>query len=559
MPTRRCQTHRALLLLILSAVAGAWLAVAAVAVAQTRSAEALGGDAVARDDEGPLELYKKSYAVVIGIDAYQSLPRLGGAVRDAQKVAEFLKSQGFEVSMLTDAQATRAAITRLVGDVLPGKVGKDDRVLVYFAGHGLSRGEGEAAMGYLMPVESQRDAPASTAISMAELQRWFSQYPAKHVLYVADACYSGLSIGTRSVGLSPETRHYLREVAKRPVRVALTAGNSGQEAHEYQGHGLFTWFLLDGLGGAADANADGLVTTDELAAYIKPSVAQVASSQFHAQQHPQFARMGEGEFVFLTPHTKKAAAPGGPSNAPEQAPVRSVQPPPPAPADVAAKVAKPIRVAVLYFDYDGKVEDLVPMRKGLAQMLVTDLAGQPGVTIVERERLEEVLAELKLQRSRAFDPATAAKLGKALGAQYQIVGRINEFMGRLRVDAHVIHVETAALVKAARGDGKLEDFLDIEQNLAGGLRDALQTVKPPDAPPAPKPVVKATHKVSREVLVQYSLALDARDRGDPREARRLLKKTLELDPQFAPAEDAMRNLPAMTGQQGGARPWLTSG
>lgn len=524
--------------------------------AKTRSAEPFGAVAVDSSDDGPLEVYKKSHAVVIGIDQYQNLPQLGGAVRDAQKVAESLKEQGFSVSLLLNAQATRAAITKLVGDQLPGQVGPQDRVLIYFAGHGLSRGEGESAMGYLMPVEAQRDSPASTAISMAELQRWFAQYPAKHVLYVADACYSGLSIGTRAVGLSPETKHYLREITQRPVRVALTAGSSGQEAHEHMGHGLFTYFFLQGLGGAADSNSDGVVTTDELAAFIKPNVASVAASQYRAQQHPQFARMGEGEFVFVSAHTRKQGPPSAPP-APEgsQAPVRSVQlPAEPAKVAPAPAVKQPIRVALLYFDYEGQVADLVPMRKGLAQMLISDLQGQPGVLLVERERLEEVLAELKLQRGRAVDPATAAKVGKLLGAQYLVLGRISDFMGKLRIDARVVHVETAALVKTARADGKLEDFLDIEQSLAGTLREGLQSVRPPEAPPAPKVTQKPPRKIRPEVLVAYSLALDARDRGAVDEARQLLRKALELDPQFAPADDAMRHLPPAVGQRKGGVP-----
>lgn len=528
------------------------VAIASTATAQTRGADAFGvGEPVQyqSDDGGPLELYKKSWAIVIGIDAYQNIPQLGGAVRDATHVAEYLKTQGFDVTMLTNDKASRAAITELVGDKLPGKVGPEDRVLIYFAGHGLSRGEGESAMGYLMPVEAKRDSPASTAISMAELQRWFAQYKAKHVLYVADACYSGLSIGTRSVGLSPETKAYIREVTKRPVRVALVAGNSGQEAHEFQGQGLFTYYLLQGLQGGADGNKDGLVTTDELAAFVKPAVAATASQQFKAQQHPQFARMGEGEFLFLTPHTRVAAAPGAPEK-----PVtggegtRSAE-------TVAAKTAgakdtpqtlaaakQPVRAAILYYDYEGKVEDLVPLRKGLAQMLVTDLTGHPGIQLVERERLEEVLAEQKLSQSRKFDPATAAKVGKLLGAQYLVMGRIVDFMGKLSLETRVVHTETGAIVKTGRAQGKLEDFLQLEETLAAVLREGFESVKPPAFPAAPKPVARAPRPVHPDVLMAYSQALDARDRGDKPAAKLLLQKALQMDPAFAPAKEAMSRL-----------------
>ena len=523
----------------------AWSVLAPAAFAQTRGAEMVGEPtAYQPDDGGPLQLYRKSWAVVIGVDDYADLPKLGGAVRDATKVSEFLKGQGFDVTLLTNAAATRSAITELVGDRLPGRIAADDRVLIYFAGHGLSRGEGDSAMGYLMPVEAKRASPASTAISMAELQRWFAQYKSKHVLYVADACYSGLSIGTRSVGLSPETRDYVRQVTQRPVRVALVAGNSGQEAHEYQGQGLFTYFLLQGLQGGADANKDGLVTTDELAAFVKPNVAQIAAQQFKAQQHPQFARMGEGEFLFLTPHTRVAQAAAATGSTPEK--TRSADK-----RESATEVARPqqpvatkppLRVAVLYFDYEGKIDDLVPLRKGLAQMLITDLAGQSGVVLVERERLEDVLKEQNLHKSAKFDQATAAKVGKLLGAQVLVMGRIIDFMGKISLETHVVQVETGAFVKTGRAQGKLEDFLQLEEQLAVLLREGLDSVRPPSFPPTPKPAARAPKPVAKAVLVAYAQALDARDKGDLPGAKKLLGEALAIDPQFAPAKDALLRL-----------------
>ena len=71
---------------------------------------------------------------------------------------------------------------------------------------------------------------------------------------------------------------------------------------------------------------------------------------------------------------------------------------------------------MLYFDYSGKDQDLGVLRKGLAQMLISDLAGLESVRLVERDRLEEILAELKLAQSGKLDPQAAAKVGKLLGA-----------------------------------------------------------------------------------------------------------------------------------------------
>lgn len=287
-----------------------WL-LAALALARPCAADPRGGVVYGTTEYrapagGKVTLYRKSIAVVIGIDAYQHLPPLTGAKRDARQMAAYLGRNGFEVTLLLDGAATRQAITQLVGDELPAKVQPDDRVLIYFAGHGLSRGQDAETMGYLMPVEGKREAPASSAISMAELQRWFGQYPARHVLYLADACYSGLAIGSRAVGLPPGTGDYVAQVLKRPVRIALVAGAAGQEAHEYRGNGLFTGFVLEGLRGAADGNRDGLITTDELVSFVKPNVARVAASELHSAQLPQLGRSGEGEFLFVTPRDMPA-------------------------------------------------------------------------------------------------------------------------------------------------------------------------------------------------------------------------------------------------------------
>ena len=254
-----------------------------------------------QDASEPLQLYRKSWAVVVGIDAYEKLPRLGGAVRDARAMAQVLQQQGFEVRLLLDGEATRAAITRLIADELPDRTGPDDRVLVYFAGHGMTRGAEDAAVGYLMPIDAEPQAAASTGISMTELQRWFSLYPARHILYVADACYSGLALGSRGAGLPAGAHDYVRQVAGKKARISLVAGANGEQALEFRGHGLFTYHLLEALEGAADANGDGLITSDELAAFVKPAVAQTARREFQAGQTPQYARQGEGEFLLLSP------------------------------------------------------------------------------------------------------------------------------------------------------------------------------------------------------------------------------------------------------------------
>src|SRR6185295_17335653 len=129
----------------------------------------------------------------------------------------------------------------------------------------------------------------------------------------------------------------------------------------------------------------------------------------------------------------------------------------------------PPTVAVLYFDYTGRDPDLEVLRKGLAQMLISDLSAADNVRIVERDRLEDVLAELKLQSTGKIDPKSAARVGKLLGARYLVLGGYFDLQGVLRVDARIVEVETGRVLKSFGANGKPGDFLPVEQQTAGEL------------------------------------------------------------------------------------------
>src|SRR5437762_13627480 len=105
-------------------------------------------------------------------------------------------------------------------------------------------------------------------------------------------------------------------------------------------------------------------------------------------------------------------------------------------------------VAVLYFDYSGKDPEMAVLKKGLAQMLISDLSSLEGIRLVERDRLEEILAELKLGQTAKIDPQSAAKVGKLLGARYMVLGGYFDLMETLRADARVAEVETGKVIQA---------------------------------------------------------------------------------------------------------------
>ncbi len=245
----------------------------------------------------PGKIYARSHAVVIGIDAYPRLTPLKAGVADARAVAGVLRGRGFEVTTLLDGQATLRRIRQVLSHDLYEAVGPQDRVLVFFAGHGQTHGPPDREMGYLMPFDA--DPIATSGISMSELQKWFALYQAKHVMFVADACYSGLAVAERAAGLAPGTRDYLARITSKPVRVALVAGQRDQKALEEGGQGVFTRFFLDALAGAGDVDRDGLITSDEIAVFVKRRVSQHVWQRHSRRQDPKVAAEGDGEFVFF--------------------------------------------------------------------------------------------------------------------------------------------------------------------------------------------------------------------------------------------------------------------
>jgi peptidoglycan/xylan/chitin deacetylase (PgdA/CDA1 family)/uncharacterized caspase-like protein len=245
--------------------------------------------------------YGNSWAIVIGIDDYAKWPKLQYAVRDAQGVRQTLIDKfGFSaerVVTLKNGEATRAGILGAFHDRLAhGGVQKNDRIFVFFAGHGATRKLSSGRdLGYIVPVDAAPDQLATDAIPMTEIQNIAESLSAKHVLFVMDACYSGLGL-TRGGSSSS----FLRDNAKRIGRQMLTAGGGDQLVADGgpNGHSVFTWTLLQGLGGKADLNGDGLITATELAAYVAPAVAGVSS------QTPAFGSLPGsegGDFVFELP------------------------------------------------------------------------------------------------------------------------------------------------------------------------------------------------------------------------------------------------------------------
>ncbi len=196
-------------------------------------------------------------------------------------------------------------------------------------------------------------------------------------------------------------------------------------------------------------------------------------------------------------------------------------------------------VAILYFDYSGKDEQLGVLRKGLAQMLISDLSSQESIRIVERDRLEAILAELKLGQSAKIDPSSAAKVGKLLGARYMVLGGYFDLMSILRVDARVVEVETGKVVQSVGANGKPDDFLSVEQKVSedlGKILSKLTVASSPSPSPAPESPTKRRvappAQLKTKTALLYSKALVAMDKGDKVTAKTTLQAVVKEQPDF---------------------------
>jgi len=251
-------------------------------------------------------LYHESWAVIIGIDNYPKWPKLHYAVNDANGIKEILlrkfRFSPEHVITLLNEEATREKILSVLGDTLsnPKNVQHDDRVFVFFAGHGTTRKLPSGRdLGYIVPFDADTQNFQGQSISMTNFQDISESIPAKHVFFLMDSCYSGLAI-TRGQGES----NYLREMSRRTARQMLTAGGANEEVADNgpNGHSVFTWTVLQGLEGRADLNSDGFISAAELAAYVGPGVSALS------HQTPAFGNLPGsegGEFIFeLHPETE---------------------------------------------------------------------------------------------------------------------------------------------------------------------------------------------------------------------------------------------------------------
>jgi caspase domain-containing protein len=260
---------------------------------------------VAAPEPPPATVTRTAYAVVIGVGRYEHLgiPTLKYAVADAEAVYKVLiETVGFtkdNVLLLTDRTERKPTLRNIkyaLGTFLARVALKDDTVIVYFAGHGApevdQRGlERDGLAKYLIPSDADPDDLYSSALPMDDLQTIFGRIEAERVVMFLDACYSGAA-GGRTFA-SKKTRSgavddlFLERLTRSRGRAIVTASRPAEVSIELPelGHGIFTYYLTEGLRGAGDLNRDGIVSLQELYEYVEQQVVR-KSRAVGGNQHP---------------------------------------------------------------------------------------------------------------------------------------------------------------------------------------------------------------------------------------------------------------------------------
>ena len=243
------------------------------------------------------QLYQQSHALLIGVSNYRNgWPDLPGVRTDMVLVQAALEENGFEVTVVEDpdSQQLRRNFDQFIS--LYGR-DPDNRLLVYFAGHGHSQVQTYGAtMGYLVPADAPdpNDNPngfLDKALDLQMIEVYSKRIQSKHALFLFDSCFSGELF-------SPD-RAIPKEISlstSKPVRQYVTSGSAGETVPDQS---IFREQFINGLGGDADSDQDGYVTGTELGQFLQTTVKNYTKGY----QTPQYGKiqdrnLDQGDFVF---------------------------------------------------------------------------------------------------------------------------------------------------------------------------------------------------------------------------------------------------------------------
>jgi TolB-like protein len=193
--------------------------------------------------------------------------------------------------------------------------------------------------------------------------------------------------------------------------------------------------------------------------------------------------------------------------------------------------AQPRRISVLYFDNNSGGEALSWLQKGIADMLLTDLALSEAITVIEREELEKIIAEQKFSLSGMADEGLSLEIGKLLSAELLITGSFLSSGGRLRIDGKILDTETGELRGAVKAEGEIDGIFGLETEIALMIFEKL-AIAPPDA-------LSRKNTTSFNAAESYYKGLMSFDRGEYDKAIEFYKEASLSDPEYSKPREGL--------------------
>ncbi|NEO23846.1 caspase family protein [Moorena sp. SIO4A5] len=272
-------------------------------------------------------MFSRNLAFIIGIDNYTNgISPLNTAVNDAKQLAEILRQKhDYEVWECLDEVATLSNFHKFLFHTLPQQVTENDRLLFYFAGHGVALNGDDGPAGYLIPQDAKL-GDTNSYLPMTKLHDALIKLPCRHFLGILDCCFAGAFkwSSTRELLTSPEVIHQERydRFISDPAWQIITSSASDQKAldnfnldsvrGQFGNHSPFAAALLEALEGAADIYplakngkpaVDGVITATELYLHLRDRV-EIPTGKYRQRQTPGIwclNKHDKGEYIFLSP------------------------------------------------------------------------------------------------------------------------------------------------------------------------------------------------------------------------------------------------------------------
>jgi len=198
-------------------------------------------------------------------------------------------------------------------------------------------------------------------------------------------------------------------------------------------------------------------------------------------------------------------------------------------------------IAVLPFNNGGSYgqskEDFDALERGIAGMMISELAQNPAARLVEREQVQRLVDEQNLGAQGRVDPQSAAKVGKLVGARYIVLGTFIDFYSDFRVDVRLVNTETGEIVKTESDRMQREHLFDLIRNVATRL---MKDANLPAVQRGASNEQRMNRQVPTEALTYYSRALLYQDRGQKDKAVEMFNRALVIFPDYAEAQEGLQ-------------------